>query len=380
MEIRFASVEDGAACNHFYNEGHNKRRTMAQWEWEFVSRDFPDRNLLYVIAEDQGQVIASQALIPIRMADRSGVFWTAKSEETLVDPAYRGRQVFEKMYELLKQFAQGAGIRSIWGFTPATRAFARIGFQTPGKTSQIFLPFTGRAIPVLLDRQPETGNRTALRRIGRLAYRTAGAFAGLVSSLEFRLKSPAVPAPYPGEDRTTLHFRHLTSAPAEAGDVCRLFIRQWGGCTIFRDASYLQWRLFDNPHVKALFRGAYVGDQLCGWVAYALGDDGMGYVVDLIAVDGVKPDVPARKIVRGLLSLAVNELRQMGALGVRGWHVNEHPFDRLVLREAKALGFWHIRRGHDVVILYTPGTEAETALGNFRDWYVTRIYTEGLLG
>jgi len=380
MEIRFASIAEAAACNRFYNEGHRKRRTPAQWEWEFVSRDFPRQSLLYAVAEDQGQVIGTQALIPVRMVDGNGVFWTAKSEETLVNPAYRGQQVFERMYELLKQYARSSGIRFIWGFTPATRAFTRIGFETPGKTSQIFFPFTGRAIPALLDRQPGGDMRSRPGQIHRIAYRAAGTAAGFVSSLKFKLKSGAVRIASQGDSRAGIQFRLLTSAPAEAGEVCRSFIQQWGGCTIMRDTAYLQWRLFDNPYVKALFRGAYVGDRLCGWVAYALGDDGMGFLVDVIAVDGERLRVPAREIVKGLLSTAVDDLRHMGALGIRGWHVNNHRFDSLVLREAKALGFWHVRRGHDVVVLLVPGPEAESGLEGFGEWYVTRIFTEGLLG
>ncbi len=375
MEIRFASIDDGAACNRFYNEGHQKRRTPAQWEWEFVGRHFPEFSLQYVIAEDQGKIVGSQAMIPVRMIDGSGVHWTAKSEETLVNPAYRGQKVFERMYEVLKRRAQSAGIRNIWGFTPATKAFTRIDFETPGKTSQVFYPFTGRAIPALVNKQSSASGKGGLGPAQRMAYRVAGALASVVSSSRFSLRSGA-----PQPEKAGLRVCLLTSAPAESGDVCREFIRQWGGCTIFRDTAYLQWRLFDNPHVKALFRGAYVGDQLCGWVAYALGDDGMGYLVDVIAIDAKGNKLTARTIARALLRTAVTDLRQMGAMGVRGWHVNDHPFDTLLLREAKTIGFWHLKWGHDVVVLPVPEHEAKPRAVDFRSWYVTRIYTEGLLG
>ncbi|PWB72989.1 hypothetical protein C3F09_05850, partial [candidate division GN15 bacterium] len=309
------------------------------------------------------------ALIPIKMTDRSGVFWTAKSEETLVDPAYRGQQIFEKMYDLLKQYAWDNGIRSIWGFTPATKAFTRIGFETPGKTTQIFFPLDSTAIPALLDKKSAAETQRGSGWLSRTAYRTAGAMAGLVSATRLSFQSSG---------HADLTLRLLSSAPDDAGNVCRNFVSQWGGCTIFRDRAYLQWRLFDNPHVKALFTAAYVGDRLCGWVAYALGDDRMGYLVDVIAVESRNSDVTPEVIVRGLLSTAIIDLRRMGALGVRGWHVTDHPFDLLVLRVARQLGFWHFRRGHDVVILPLPGKQSQTH--SFSDWYITRVFTEGLLG
>ena len=380
MKIRFASASEAAACNQFYNDGHQKRRSVSQWEWEFISRDFPGPNPCYVIAEDEWKIVGSQALIPIKVIDESGIYWTAKSEETLLNPAYRGRQIFEKMYDLLKETAVSSGIRNIWGFTPATKAFTRIGFETPGKTAQIFFPLSGRAIPVLLAKQQSTGEPGAPSPLRNAVYRAGGAAAGFVSSTKFVLGASAPAVQRQRDDRSGFQIRLLTSAPAEAGDLCREFIRQFGGRTVYRDTAYLQWRLFDNPYVKALVYGAFVDGRLCGWTAFALGDDGMGYMVDIMAVNCDKPQCGATELVRGLLSTAVRELRKMGALGIRGWNVNGHRFDNLVLHESKRLGFWHVKRGHDVVILHLTNAETKNQAIPFADWYVTRIYTEGLLG
>jgi hypothetical protein len=314
------------------------------------------------------------------MIDATGVFWTAKSEETLLNPAYRGQQIFEKMYDLLKESAVGSGIRNIGGFTPATKAFTRIGFESPGKTEQLFFPFTGRAVPILLNKQPKAKDRPGFNPFQGTLYKFAGAAAGVVSSTKFAFTSVAERTLIAHDNTHGLRVQLLTSAPEEAGDLCKQFVRQWGGCTIFRDTAYLQWRLFDNPHLKALVYGAYVKGQLCGWIAFALGDDGMGYLVDLIAVDEKMSQGKAADMVIALLSTAVRDLRKMGALGVRGWHVNAHPFDTLVLQAARKLGFWHLKRGHDVVILHLPASGTESPQHRFEDWYVTRIYTEGLLG
>ncbi len=74
------------------------------------------------------------------MTSGSNIFWSAKSEETLVHPDYRGQGVFESMYALLLERLREIRVPVIWGFTPATRPFVRVGFHIPLSTSQIIFP------------------------------------------------------------------------------------------------------------------------------------------------------------------------------------------------------------------------------------------------
>jgi hypothetical protein len=202
-------------------------------------------------------------------------------------------------------------------------------------------------------------------------YRSVGLLAQLVSSARIALNKRRV-----SDD---VEIRTWERPDVNAGAVCRRFIHNWGGTTIYRDSEYLQWRLFDNPYVNSVVRALYIRDNLHGWVAFTLGSDGMGYIVDLTVVDDDSP-FALKDLVRTLLIEAVVSTRNMGAIGVRGWRVNDHPFDKLVYEVSKSIGFFHIKRGHFVVLRNLEAGENRESLTDFDNWYVNRIFTEGVLG
>ena len=201
--------------------------------------------------------------------------------------------------------------------------------------------------------------------------RTGCFFAQTVSALKIVLnKKRAI---------NGLDIRTWDKPDEQAGDLCRRFIQKWGGTTIYRDAEYLQWRLFDNPYAKSVVKAIYSQNHLLGWTAFTLGDDGMGYLVDLMAVADDDSEFAIEDIISLLLYEAVIGTRNMGATGIRGWHVNNHPFDRLICHAAKKIGFYHIRRGH-AVVLYNCEAQMRVSYNKFDDWFISRIFTEGVLG
>lgn len=375
IQIRLATLCDAAACNEFHNHIYHSKRNLIQWQWEFLPRDFPTDLLPYVITIDQGKIVGTQAFIPIRMIDESGIFWTVKSEETLVHPSYRGKNLFEKMYLILFDFLKQHGIHCIWGFTRASKAFGRIGFRIPQATSQIFLPFSGLAVPTLIKKQTDVKQKSVAAMIGLLGYRGIGSMASLYSALRYSTFTSTT-----SKDYLELDIRLLDSVPRQTADVSSRFIQLYGGMTIHRDAGYLQWRFFDNPYIKAIVLGAFRQDQLLGWVAYSIGDDGMGYIVDIMVVPFTNANQEASFIISRLMVAAVSDLKRAGALGVRGWTVNEHPFDILILNSAKCLGFYHIKRGYNMVLYTSPESDRREKIELFDRWFMTRIYTEGVAG
>ena len=320
--------------------------------------------------------MGTQAFIPIRMIDERGVFWTVKSEETLLEPSYRGKKLFEKMYEKLFGFLEHHGIHCVWGFSPASRAFEGLGFVIPHVTSQVFFPFSGLAVYSVLKKHTDVLQQQGIvGRIKALAYRVAGLMASVYSSLRYKVVSRI-----PSEELSGLVVHVLDSAPPQAGDLSERFIWLYGGMTIHRDTDYLQWRLFDNPYVKATMLGAFTQGQLVGWIAYSIGDDGMGYIIDIIVAPLADLNQAASRIIARLIVEAVDALKRAGALGVRCWHLNKHPFDVMILKETKKLGFYHIKRGNKMVLFTNLESDRRETITSFNGWFVTRIFTEGRMG
>lgn len=357
MQIEFLKDGDIEECNDFHNRAYGTKRTLEQWHWQFDPQLSGKRP--FVVAKEGGRVVGTQALMPITMLDAAGDILTAKSEETLVDSSMRGRGVFQKMYDPLTAYALEHGVKAIWGFTPANKAFEGIGFQVPDRTSQLVHPMSVRAAAAFGD--------SVGKGVRRLALSAAIGAASFVSAARVALAS----------DRSRgIRLEVLEQPPVEAGVFCREFVRGWGGTTILRDQAYLKWRYYDNPTVRATLLGAYRGDTLLGWVAYSLDEASIGYFVDAI----VLRTEDAQEVLHALMLQAVLTLRAAGALAIRSWRLNAHPFDQLISKVARSLGFYLLRRGEPVVLYLAQGKDAAASLTVWDDWFVTRAYTQGDVG
>lgn len=357
MQVEFLKDNDVEECNDFHNRAYGTNRSLKQWHWQF-DRPLGDRRP-FVVAKDDGRIVGTQALMPITMVDDTGDILTAKSEETLVDPIMRGKGVFQKMYEPLFDYASKQGIKAIWGFTPAYKAFEAVGFGVPARTSQLVLPFSTRAAGAFSS-SVGTGFR---RAVVTAAIGSAAVISAARVALAFN-------------NAIGVRLEVLDCPPLEADFLCREFVRGWGGVTILRDQGYLNWRYYENPVVRATLLGAYRDNSLVGWVAFSLDESSVGYIVDAI----VPPADDAQQVLHALILQSILTLRSAGAVAVRSWNLNSHPFDRLISKVARRLGFYLIRRGEPVVLYLANGKAAAQSLSNWDDWYVTRAYTQGDAG
>lgn len=129
--IRLLKESERESANEFFNRIHGGARSMDQWNWEFLNG--PAGPAIYVVAVDSATnaIVGTQCAIPLELKTAEQVILTAKSEDTLVDPAYRGQKIFDRMYEQLFSECRNAGIAYLWGFTSALKPFAKLGFEIP---------------------------------------------------------------------------------------------------------------------------------------------------------------------------------------------------------------------------------------------------------
>lgn len=132
ITIRLLRDDDIRQVNDLYKKAYHIDRSNEKFRWEFLSG--PAGPSIYVVAVDSktGKIVGTQCAIPLYVTSASGTrTLTAKSEDTLVDPDYRGKSIFERMYDLLFAECRKAGIEAIWGFTYAVKPFRKIGFDIP---------------------------------------------------------------------------------------------------------------------------------------------------------------------------------------------------------------------------------------------------------
>ncbi|MCK5125799.1 MAG: GNAT family N-acetyltransferase [candidate division Zixibacteria bacterium] len=375
MEIRLARRDEDKACNDFHNRIYGDNRTLEQWQWGYFLEAFQTDKIPFAVVEDKGKIVGTQAFIPIRLINKDGIFWTAKSEDTLVDPDYRGQKLFEKMYDLLFTYLDENDLHCIWGFTPATKSFIRLGFEIPGTISQLFMPFSNDAIIRAIRSQLPSPKSKPLSLLKRTSYKAATVAGRVVSCLKFsgiesKLKNKS--------NLDKINITITDTAPAQAGELCQAFIKKYGGITIYRDAAFIKWRLLDNPFIKSIIKTAHVDGELVGWIAYTHAPDGMGYVIDWIAAH--KDDAIVHDTLLLLLKEAVTDMRQTGAVGLRFWKATTHPFDELASDIAKKSGFFHIKRGYTTVLYINENSDRKNQLSDYQNWFINRTFTQGCYG
>ena len=92
IRYRLAAEEDYKKINDFYNRIRSSNRSIDQFYWEF--HNLPFGKSVYVIAEDEEKIIATNCIIPIELIyDNHQIIRSGKSEDTLADPTYRGKNI-----------------------------------------------------------------------------------------------------------------------------------------------------------------------------------------------------------------------------------------------------------------------------------------------
>jgi len=141
--VRLLEEHELHLANTFFNKIYNTNRLQKAFDWEFI--DCPNGKAIYVAAIDDSiltetKIVGIQCAIPLMMLTSKGnKILTAKSEDTLVDPNYRGQDIFNKMYYLLFEECAKVNIKFIWGYTPAYKPFVKLGFNLDIKVQQLFV-------------------------------------------------------------------------------------------------------------------------------------------------------------------------------------------------------------------------------------------------
>lgn len=354
ITYRIANEIDYQNINDFFNRIYSANRTMKEFYWEFHNGPFGKS--IYVIAEDVNKIVGTNCVIPILVTNGEGtIYKTGKSEDTLVDPSYRGKRIFLNIYKFLIEACQNEGIKVIWGFTSAKKAFERIDFSVPFSGKQSLVVKSIPAAYRILKGNKKRTNKDKIQIFGMCVL----------------CKSKVI---FARKDRISKDFKIITS-PIMDNNVDNLIRHNLATSkslfAIKQSPSYQSWRLYDNPnYLKIHTYGVYnKNDSLLALIVLNSNKDNSANICQATFDFQILDDNNAVQI----LKYVINDMFKKGIVLIRDFVFNTNSLNEREFHNLSKAGFKHYKRGNGFV-----WREIDEFDMKPNDFYLSRMATQGV--
>lgn len=353
VKYRLASTEDYENINSFYNRIYNENRTLEQFLWEF--HNCPFGKSIYVIAEDNGKIIGTNCVIPIDLITANNqIIRSGKSEDTLVDPEYRGQKIFYKIYEFLFEKCKETNIQVIWGFTSATKPFKQLGFEIPYDHEQALMVNNLRkSYSFLKSLNPKNKTADKIKIFGLCFLSKIKTFKGLKSSTStFKVEKT---------DKVILGIEDLIAKNQKTKP---------GSFAIHQTKDFQEWRIYSNPNFYKTHTYCVKKDNnLIALIVFNSHPNQIAYICQ----STFHPDLTSFEKEK-ILRTATKMLFKEGIFLVRTWVFNTNDINRNEISTFKNAGYIHLNRG--IGLVWKELDKIDIIPENF---FLSRIATQGTI-
>ena len=351
IDVKVLSKSQIQELLDFHNSYYGDNRIPEQWIWQYRTYN-PDK-VVFVVAHDDGKLIATQAMMPFYMNVGGERILTGKSENTLLLPEYRGKNIMENLYRYAIDRCKEIGMKTIWGFTPAVKAFQKFGFSTFSL--------------------PENHSRTGLNLFSCLAsaFNQRGS-----SSLNRRLLSTAKNGfdylrglryiPFERLLNTSHRVIKLPVSEKYTNDLDRLKQRHLCSINPFLDDDFINWRIKKHPLFNYSEYRVIRSDILQAYAFVAEQKHGFVTISDIASTDKYSTRLLLHSIVK-------EHLKKAGKFRII---VNpKYALENEMLYNLRQLGF-HKDSAFNLVVQDISGDNADK-FKNLANWNITEFWTEG---
>lgn len=343
FDIEYCILEDHEIQDviDFYNSIHHSGRNVEMFKWEFLNGVYG--KAIYIIAKDKNtkKIVGSQAAIPIQLINADGqIILSAKSEDTIVDPHYRGNKIFDKMYELLISECKKNNIHYIWGFTHAIKPFKNLGFEIPFSHSQSLLVYDiAKAYQYLagLDK-----TNTILKKIKILGLT-------IISCIKFFLYSNKISQNKDFKTNVLSNFDDISDF-----DFNKLASIYPSHFSIHRSKKFMDWRVLKNPYAKNnLIISIQKNQKLVAVIVFSSNIDGIWFLMEEFYDNDLSSKEKEEILIRSITILKTNQNNKVHLL--RTWDFRHNAFSNKLMNVKTKAGLIHIEKGMPFVWLNTFG-------------------------
>jgi hypothetical protein len=315
----------------FYNEMYDAKRTRQNFDWLMNG---PAGKTVYVVARDikkNNQIVGSQCAIPIVMTNNLGEkVLTAKSDDTIVHPNYRGQKISKYMYELLFDICRKAKIEYIWGFTNAKKPLLVVDFEIPYSICKsYFIVSVNNAFKSIISSKP---NRKSHHFIALSFVLLAKIKSVKRYFLDKKLTKFTVESEWTNDLDALIQsyynaHRELFFIP---------FIQQ----------NYLEWRILNAPEVDScsIFALRDMDNILRGYILFSRDAKNVAHLMFELYDEKL-----SEEDIVSFLSYSIKCLSDEKIAMIKTWNFDTNAYNKKTMSRHSKVGFWHVRRGMSLV-------------------------------
>lgn len=271
MEIRPIKKEEMLESLKLHQRLYKQKRTVKEWEWEHI-KNSNEGSVFGVIVNDN-KIVGIQTMIPILLKCKEcNIVKSGKSESSLLDPQYRGKGLFEKLYEYTIEESIKRGIKIMWGFTSAAKVWTKLKFQLSQCMKKYVKVVDLKTALIYIFSLREKRYIFMLYKL--IFVTTQYTFSRFV---DIFLK-----------DNKTTNIRILGNLKNENDilDFQKRFLEEHPDIIIIDfNKEYINWRLKKNPYLNYKIYYAYIGGVLTGYIFMSYKDSNRFYIADIAFLD-----------------------------------------------------------------------------------------------
>jgi len=351
MDIRELKSSDKSEIDKIlslHNSTYKENRTHKQWLWEYKS-NYPELFVFSVI-EDDRRIVGSQAMIPIYININGKKYLSGKSENSLLDPKYRGRSLFENLYEFAMLKCYERKMCCVWGYTSAVRVWRnKLGFS-------VFDTLYESTLVLNLQHTFSEINKSNWKM--RKKIKTYF-FAVLGYVYSFKRVFRRAKKRYSIENK----LRSIDDLDKLYTDLRKKSPKL---IHISQDMKYINWRIYNNPNIEYETYFLYENNKLKGY-CYA------GIKNKTVSLT----DFTFENVEAGTFLLSHLLKKWKKDIGFVLFFGNiSNPLIYNIFNLLKQFGF--VKRKHsNAIVIKNIRYKSESILYDVKNWYMNKLWTEG---
>ncbi len=356
-EIRSFDEKDIHNAISLHNKLWNDNRTIKQWIWEYKS-NYPNK-FVFTVIEDDGNIIGTQGMIPIYINIKNKKYLSGKSENSLLNPKYRGGNLFQGLYELAMSKCKEKKMQFVWGYTTAVKVMKnKIQFYVYENVMyeyNLIVNLKNNLNNILKSKI------SIIRKILRLIFYSFQYISSKLFSISLRLNKKSLDNKY-----------SISIEPKSFNDIHdlynRLRIKHPDLIYIDQNKKYIIWRIFNNPNLRYKTYFIYENNKLRGYCYIGINSENNANLSDFTFENFEVGFFLLKKILKDLQDEKIAQISYYGNI--------KNPLIIKVFKLLKKAGF-RKKKGEFSFVLKDISYKNKNQLLNIKNWYLNRLWGEG---